>query len=271
MSLDRAQHSWRRARQSVRCARRRRFVATQQGAATTAMANETSGLSARGVAAAAALWWVKLGITPERIEPGHPEQNGQHERMHRTLPVWTAGSVPSPLPFRSRRRATGASADCSRNRRMWGGHRGAEINPAVVAHMEGSGCPCGASPLARRSLDGEQAALDEFRRHFNDERPHEALGQQTPASRYVPSPRRMPDKVPDPEYPAEFDVRRLKGNECLWWHGAEVSVGAVVSREAVGLEPVADGRWQLWFGPIYLGLVIEEAKNKIIFSRNERI
>jgi putative transposase len=32
-----------------------------------------------------AVWWVKLGILPERIMPGHPEQNGRHERMHRTL------------------------------------------------------------------------------------------------------------------------------------------------------------------------------------------
>ena len=30
-------------------------------------------------------WWMRLGIRPERIEPAHPEQNGQHERMHRTL------------------------------------------------------------------------------------------------------------------------------------------------------------------------------------------
>lgn len=30
-------------------------------------------------------WWVKIGIMPERIDPGHPEQNGRHERMHRTL------------------------------------------------------------------------------------------------------------------------------------------------------------------------------------------
>ena len=29
--------------------------------------------------------WIRLGITPERIDPGHPEQNGRHERMHRTL------------------------------------------------------------------------------------------------------------------------------------------------------------------------------------------
>lgn len=31
------------------------------------------------------IWWIKLGIVPERIQPGHPEQNGRHERMHRTL------------------------------------------------------------------------------------------------------------------------------------------------------------------------------------------
>jgi putative transposase len=31
------------------------------------------------------VWWVKLRIMPERIKPGHPEQNGRHERMHRTL------------------------------------------------------------------------------------------------------------------------------------------------------------------------------------------
>lgn len=32
-----------------------------------------------------AAWWIKLGIHPVRIEPGRPQQNGRHERMHRTL------------------------------------------------------------------------------------------------------------------------------------------------------------------------------------------
>jgi putative transposase len=32
-----------------------------------------------------AVWWIKLGILPERIEPGRPSQNGRHERVHRTL------------------------------------------------------------------------------------------------------------------------------------------------------------------------------------------
>jgi putative transposase len=31
------------------------------------------------------VWWIKLGIVPERIEPGKPQQNGRHERMHKTL------------------------------------------------------------------------------------------------------------------------------------------------------------------------------------------
>ncbi len=40
---------------------------------------------ALGGLSALSLWWVKLGILPERICPGHPEQNGRHERMHLTL------------------------------------------------------------------------------------------------------------------------------------------------------------------------------------------
>ena len=36
------------------------------------------------------IWWLKLGIIPERIEPGKPAQNGRHERMHRTLKQDTA-------------------------------------------------------------------------------------------------------------------------------------------------------------------------------------
>jgi putative transposase len=37
-----------------------------------------------------AVWWMKLGIEAERIQAGHPEQNGRHERMHRTLKQETA-------------------------------------------------------------------------------------------------------------------------------------------------------------------------------------
>jgi transposase InsO family protein len=36
------------------------------------------------------VWWVKLGIVLERIDPGRPQQNGRHERMHKTLKDQTA-------------------------------------------------------------------------------------------------------------------------------------------------------------------------------------
>jgi transposase InsO family protein len=43
-----------------------------------------------GGLSALSVWWVELGITPERIEPGQPQQNGRHERMHLTLKQQTA-------------------------------------------------------------------------------------------------------------------------------------------------------------------------------------
>jgi hypothetical protein len=36
------------------------------------------------------VWWIRLGIRPERIRPGHPEENGRHERLHKTLKEATA-------------------------------------------------------------------------------------------------------------------------------------------------------------------------------------
>ena len=42
-----------------------------------------------------AVWWLRLGIEIERIKPGHPEQNGRHERMHRTLKQATAAPAAS--------------------------------------------------------------------------------------------------------------------------------------------------------------------------------
>ena len=50
-----------------------------------------------------AVWWMKLGIVPERIAAGHPEQNGRHERMHRTLKQETA--QPAAANRRAQQRA----------------------------------------------------------------------------------------------------------------------------------------------------------------------
>ena len=49
------------------------------------------------------VWWVKLGIHPERIAPGKPEQNGRHERMHKTLKAETAAPPAATLAQQQRR------------------------------------------------------------------------------------------------------------------------------------------------------------------------
>ena len=49
------------------------------------------------------LWWMRLGIIHERIVPGHPEQNGWHERMHKTLKAETTRPAKSSLVDQQRR------------------------------------------------------------------------------------------------------------------------------------------------------------------------
>ncbi len=49
------------------------------------------------------VWWIRLGIQPERIKPGNPQQNGRHERMHLTLKQVTAKPPAQTLRLQQRR------------------------------------------------------------------------------------------------------------------------------------------------------------------------
>lgn len=49
------------------------------------------------------MWWLKLGIQLDRIDPGHPEQNGRHERFHLTLQDETTTPPASTLGQQQRR------------------------------------------------------------------------------------------------------------------------------------------------------------------------
>jgi putative transposase len=50
-----------------------------------------------------AVWWIRLGIVPERIAPGHPEQNGAHEQFHKVLKAETARPPASSAAAQQRR------------------------------------------------------------------------------------------------------------------------------------------------------------------------
>ena len=61
-----------------------------------------------------------------------------------------------------------------------------------------------------RDLAEAQHAFDRWREVYNFERPHEALDQEVPASRYRPSPRAMPDRLPEVEYDEHEIVRTVR-------------------------------------------------------------
>lgn len=148
-----------------------------------------------------AVWMLKLGITLERIAPGRPDQNGRHERMHRTLKDY--------------------------------------IEPP------------------RANLAAQQRKLQQFQCHYNEQRPHESLGGVPPAWKYRASARAYPSRIPTPEYGSGIEVRRVRNNGQIKWHGKLVFVSEALIGEPVGLRAIDDGRWQLLFCKMPLGVLNE--------------
>ena len=62
-------------------------------------------------------------------------------------------------------------------------------------------------------LAGTKAVLEAaFRKYYNQERPHEALQQRTPASCYQASPRVYTGKLKEPEYESGLETRKVQSN-----------------------------------------------------------
>jgi putative transposase len=153
----------------------------------------TTGLTAMSV------WWIKLGIRHERIDPGHPQQNGRHERFHLTL----LEAMRPPPPNRMAQ--------------------------------------------ARR--------FAAFARDYNEERPHEALGQCPPASVYRISPRALPKRLPEPDYPVDAVVRQVRSNGEIKWRGDFVHLCSALAGETVAIEETEDGQWQVRFFDVPIGII----------------
>lgn len=150
------------------------------------------------------VWWIQLGIRPELIEPGKPQQNGQHERMHRTLKAETTRP-----------------------------------------------------PKANLAL--QQRQFNSFRREYNEVRPHEGIELKTPASMYEASTRLLPKQVPPLVYPAHFETRLVSKNSGIRWNSQWVAVSHTCAGLHVGLEQVDHGLWDVYFGPVKLGRLLEES------------
>jgi transposase InsO family protein len=146
---------------------------------------------------------IKAGVTPERIAPGKPQQNGRHERMHLTLLQDTA------------------------------------------------------TPPAR-SLREQLKRLRDFQRLYNEERPHQALGNATPADHYSPSPRRFDGILREPEYGGDHEVRRVRHNGDIRWRNRTIYVNQALVGEPVGLVENDAAGWTVSYGPIALGTIVPQ-------------
>lgn len=144
-----------------------------------------------------AVWWIRLGIVPERIAPGHPEQNGSHEQFHSVLKAETARPPAANAPAQQRR-------------------------------------------FARFCVE------------YNQERPHEALANDVPASRYQPSPRRLPRQLPPLEYPGHCEIRRVSTVGTVSWRNHPLFLSEALAGEQIAFEEVDDGLWTVRFATVAL-------------------
>jgi len=153
-------------------------------------------------------WWWKLGIRHERIETGHPEQNGRHERMHRTLKAATAKP------------------------------------PAA-------------------NLASQQRRFDTWRREYNGQRPHEALGQRPPSAMFGASRRPLPERLPEVTYPDGYVVRQVRQNGSIKWRSRLVFVCSSLVGDPVGLTQIDDQRWRVYFLQEPIG-IFDEHLGKVL-------
>jgi transposase InsO family protein len=148
------------------------------------------------------VWWLRLGIQHQRILPAQPQQNGAHERMHKTL-------------------------------------KGDAIRP----------------PRATRAA--QQRAFNDFRRLYNDERPHQALHGRPPASLYRPSARPYTGALPPIEYPGHFIVKRVTNAGTIRFKQRLLFIANALKQHPLGLEEVDDGLWSIHFCHVLLGRIDE--------------
>jgi len=92
-----------------------------------------------------------------------------------------------------------------------------------------------------------QADADRWRRVYNTIRPHEALDDQPPLSRWRPSPRRRPDTLPPVEYPADSIVRKVAPAGDIRYRGARILAGHGLIGQYVRVEE-RDGAIVLYYG-----------------------
>jgi putative transposase len=101
----------------------------------------------------------------------------------------------------------------------------------------------------------QQDAFDRFQHDYNHERPHEALGDTTPASHYTASSRKMPRRVPELEYGDDVELRRISQQGSLKWKCERTFISEVFAYEWLGLRTLNERCMEVLYGPVSLGFL----------------
>lgn len=103
------------------------------------------------------------------------------------------------------------------------------------------------------NLNLQQRMFNRFRRTYNELRPHEALGDDTPASRWTRSTRPYPDRITPPTYPAHFELRRVSNAGCFRLHSGQQFLSQALNGETIALEQIDDALWNIVYYDTLLG------------------
>ena len=114
-----------------------------------------------------------------------------------------------------------------------------------------------------RTRAGQQRRSTHWLRHYNQERPHEALRMRVPAEFYRKSKRRLPTASQPWKHPAPWIRRWVKANGPINWRGIRRFVGEAFMGDYVGLKPVRKGMWKVYYGPLLVGELHEKESGVI--------
>jgi putative transposase len=103
----------------------------------------------------------------------------------------------------------------------------------------------------------QQRDVTAFRREYNEERPHAALGGDPPAARYVASARPYPTTLPALEYPGHFLVKRVTNAGTIRFQDRLLFLANALKQHHIGLEESDDGIWSLYLGAVLFGKIDE--------------
>ena len=121
---------------------------------------------------------------------------------------------------------------------------------------------------AGKDMFHQQELFDIWRKEFNEERPHEALGMKTPSDIYQRSGRKYDPSEPHFEYPCTFEIRKVNPNAEISWRDKKLYITKALIGEYLGIEKLADDKLKLFFCDFPLCTVesISHATDKRIYT-----